>query len=257
MRRTGHMSFLETQDRSLLVVDDDAVFARVLARAMKQRTFDVTEVRSAKDAIAALEARPPAFALFDLRLPDGNGLDLVERLRTLRPDARSVVLTGYGDISTAVSATKLGAIDYLAKPADADAIAAALRGEARKFVRSSDQSRPEEQELRYLLAIFEAQDRNMSRTARLISKHRRSLQRILRRYGIKEGQRPPDEETTQSGRLRRLYRFWRALLEGEIRYDENAIVFERKPVTEEPRDRRSRQRRLEQAAAEAGSTENV
>ncbi len=232
------MSYHETQDRSLLIADEDEIFARVAARALARRGFQVTQTNDASSAFEVIASRPPAYALIDLRFRNCNGLDIVEALRNARPDARAVILTAYGDLSTAVSAAKLGVVDYLAKPSDAAAIAAALRGEARKFVRNEEQWRPEEQELRYLLSVFEQQDRNMSRTARLISKHRRSLQRILRRYGIKEDQKLEVQAASPFGRTRRLMRFWKAILEGELRYGEQVIEFKNKPVTEAPRDRR-------------------
>ncbi len=232
------MSYHEAQDRTLLIADQDAIFARVAARALARRGFQVTQCNSACAAFETIESAPPAYALIDLRFRDGNGLDIVEALRQIRPDARSVILTAYGDLSTAVSAAKLGVIDYVPKPSDAAAITAALRGEARKFVRNEDQWRPEEQELRYLLSVFEEQDRNMSRTARLISKHRRSLQRILRRYGIKEDQKFEVQAASPFGRTRRLMRFWQAILEGELRYGEQLIEFKNKPVREQPRDGR-------------------
>lgn len=228
------------RDQTLLIVDDDPFFTRAAQRALSKRGFEARGVLTMREAVREIDAAPPAYAIFDLRLDEGSGLDLLDRLRRVRPDARSVVLTGYGDLSTAVSATKLGAVDYLTKPADADAIAAALRGENRTFVRNAQMSRPEIQELRYLLSIFEAQDRNMSRTARLISKHRRSLQRILRRYGVREDHRPEEEPVTVRRRMRRMLRFWRGMLEGELHYDDQEITVEQKPVVEEPRDRRSR-----------------
>ncbi|MEL7048919.1 MAG: response regulator [Pseudomonadota bacterium] len=228
------------RDQSLFIVDDDAYFTRAATRALAKRGFEPQGFASLAEAVKAIDASPPAYAIFDLRLKDGSGLDLVDHLRRVRPDARSVVLTGYGDLSTAVSATKLGAVDYLTKPAEADAIAAALKGENKTFVRSTEMSRPEVQELRYLLSIFEAQDRNMSRTARLISKHRRSLQRILRRYGVREEQNPGENAITNRQRIRRMLKFWRGMLEGELHYDDQKITIEQRPVIEEPRDRRSR-----------------
>ncbi|MEO1282722.1 MAG: response regulator [Pseudomonadota bacterium] len=229
-----------TRDQSLFIVDDDPFFTRAATRALSKRGFDTVGISTVADATQAITSNPPAYAIFDLRLEDGSGLDLLDLLRRVRPDARAIVLTGYGDLSTAVSATKLGAVDYLTKPAEADAIAAALRGENKVFVRSTPMSRPEVQELRYLLSVFEAQDRNMSRTARLISKHRRSLQRILRRYGVREEQRPGEEVITNRQRVRRMLKFWRGMLEGELHYDDQQITIQEKKVIEEPRDRRSR-----------------
>ncbi|HPD91498.1 MAG TPA: response regulator, partial [Pararhodobacter sp.] len=104
-------------DPSLLLVDDDEVFLKRLARAMERRGFAVETASSVAAGKALAVARPPAYAVIDLRLEDGNGLDVVEVLRAKRPDARIVVLTGYGAIATAVAAVKIGATDYLSKPA--------------------------------------------------------------------------------------------------------------------------------------------
>ena len=107
-------------DRTLLLVDDDEAFVKRLAKAMEKRGFlpETAETVAAACAIAA--DRPPAFAVIDLRLGDGSGLQVVEALRAGRPDCRIVVLTGYGAIATAVAAVKIGATDYLSKPADAN-----------------------------------------------------------------------------------------------------------------------------------------
>ena len=120
------------KDRTLLIADDDAAFRNRIARALELRGFIVTAVGSVAEALAQT-ARPPAFAVLDLRLGDGNGLELVGPLRQARPDIRIVVLTGYGNIATAVAAVKEGAVDYLAKPADADAIEQALTAHGRKL----------------------------------------------------------------------------------------------------------------------------
>ena len=115
-----------SEDRSLLLVDDDEAFLKRLARAMERRGFEVTMASSVAEGKAAATASPPAYAIVDLRLEDGTGLDVVEALRDRRPDSRIVVLTGYGAIATAVAAVKMGAVDYLAKPADADDVTNAL-----------------------------------------------------------------------------------------------------------------------------------
>src|SRR5918997_2187672 len=120
------LSTLPEQDRSLLIVDDDVPLCQRLARAMEKRGFVVTTAESVASGTAAVTARPPAFAVVDLRLGDGSGLDVVQALRRARPSARVVMLTGYGNIATAVAAVKAGAVDYLPKPADADAVEAAL-----------------------------------------------------------------------------------------------------------------------------------
>src|SRR5437763_2087719 len=117
-------------DRSLLIVEDDKSFLQRLARAMESRGFAVTTAESVADGLRHLEAASPAFAVVDMRLEDGNGLDVISALKRCRPDARAIILTGYGNIATAVNAVKLGAVDYLAKPVDADdAVAALLHGD--------------------------------------------------------------------------------------------------------------------------------
>jgi two-component system, response regulator RegA len=167
-------------DRSLLLVDDDKAFLTRLERAMEKRGFDVRSADTVKDGLSAVEASPPAYAVVDLRLEDGNGLDVVDALHRRRPDARAVVLTGYGNIATAVTAVKLGAVDYLSKPADADDVINALlaTGEAPpappENPMSADRVRWE-----HIQRVYELCDRNVSETARRLSMHRRTLQRIL------------------------------------------------------------------------------
>ncbi len=167
-------------DRSLLLVDDDETFVKRLAKAMEKRGFVVETAESVAAGKAIALARPPAYAVVDLRLEDGNGLDVVETLRDRRPDCRIVVLTGYGAIATAVAAVKIGAIDYLSKPADANDVTNALlaRGEALppppENPMSADRVRWE-----HIQRVYEMCDRNVSETARRLSMHRRTLQRIL------------------------------------------------------------------------------
>ncbi|KAB6716610.1 MULTISPECIES: ActR/PrrA/RegA family redox response regulator transcription factor [Roseobacteraceae] len=167
-------------DKSLLLVDDDEPFLRRLARAMEKRGFEVEMAGSVAAGKAIATARPPAYAVVDLRLEDGNGLDVVEVLREKRPDSRIVVLTGYGAIATAVAAVKIGATDYLSKPADANDIVNALlaNGDALppppENPMSADRVRWE-----HIQRVYELCDRNVSETARRLNMHRRTLQRIL------------------------------------------------------------------------------
>jgi two-component system response regulator RegA len=167
-------------DPSLLLVDDDEIFLTRLARAMEKRGFEVHRAGSVADARAVLAERAPAFAVVDLRLEDGNGLDVVDAIRETRADARIVVLTGYGAIATAVAAVKMGATDYLSKPADADDVTRALlaRGETLppppETPMSADRVRWE-----HIQRVYEQCDRNVSETARRLHMHRRTLQRIL------------------------------------------------------------------------------
>ncbi|EFO32239.1 photosynthetic apparatus regulatory protein RegA [Roseibium sp. TrichSKD4] len=170
----------EMDEKSLLIVDDDKPFQQRLARAMEKRGFEVSTADGVREAVSVVNAASPAFAVVDMRLEDGNGLDVIEAIRQRRPECRAVILTGYGNIATAVTAVKLGAVDYLAKPADPDDIIAAL---ARK---PEDKAPPPENPMsadrvrwEHIQRVFELCDRNVSETARRLNMHRRTLQRIL------------------------------------------------------------------------------
>ena len=173
-------AFEARTDKSLLIVDDDRPFSARLARAMEARGYQVRVAESVAEGIAAIEGQAPAFAVIDMRLGDGNGLDVISRLKEKRPEARGVVLTGYGNIATAVTAVKMGAFDYLAKPADADEIHAALmavpgeRATPPENPMSADRVRWE-----HIQRVYELCGRNVSETARRLNMHRRTLQRIL------------------------------------------------------------------------------
>ena len=167
-------------DPSLLLVDDDEPFLRSTARAMEKRGFTVETADSVAGGSAIATARPPAYAVVDLRLGDGNGLDVVEILRAKRPDSRIVVLTGYGAIATAVAAVKIGATDYLSKPADANDITNALlaNGDALPAPPENPMS-ADRVKWEHIQRVYEMCDRNVSETARRLNMHRRTLQRIL------------------------------------------------------------------------------
>ena len=164
----------------LLLVDDDAPFRQRLGLMLERKGFAVTAVGSVAEARAAAGSIKPSHAVVDMRLDDGNGLDLVGDLRALNPDIRIVVLTGYGNLATAVAAVKAGAVDYLAKPADPEDIVRALtaeaghRPEAPPEPMSADRVRWE-----HIQRIYELCERNVSETARRLKMHRRTLQRIL------------------------------------------------------------------------------
>jgi len=167
-------------DRSLLLLDDDEPFLRRLSRAMEKRGFEPVCAETIAQGKGVVANKPPAYAVVDLRLEDGNGLDVVEALREKRPDSRIVVLTGYGAIATAVTAVKIGATDYLSKPADANDVTNAL------LSRSEDKPPPPENPMsadrvrwEHIQRVFELCDRNVSETARRLNMHRRTLQRIL------------------------------------------------------------------------------
>ena len=167
-------------EKTLLVMDDDAPLRTRLGRALESRGFEVTLVGSVGEAIEAVKTAPPAFAVLDLRLEDGNGLQVVEVMQNLRPEARVVMLTGYGNIATAVAAVKAGAVDYLSKPADADDVARALLAAAGSAPpppenpMSADRVRWE-----HIQRVYELCGHNISETARRLNMHRRTLQRIL------------------------------------------------------------------------------
>ena len=181
------LSGLPDSERTLLIVDDDAPLCQRLARAMERRGFIVSTAEGVASGVATATAQPPAFAVVDLRLGDGSGLDVVSALRVARPAARIVVLTGYGNIATAVAAVKAGALDYLPKPADADAVERAL------LAREGETPEPPEDPMsadrvrwEHIQRIFELCDRNVSETARRLKMHRRTLQRILSKYAPRE-----------------------------------------------------------------------
>jgi two-component system, response regulator RegA len=169
------------QDKTLLLVDDDTPFLMRLGRAMEQRGFSVRTADSVAEGVAQVKKSAPGYAVVDLRLADGNGLDVISALHDARPDARVVVLTGYGNIATAVTAVKLGAIDYLAKPADADAVYGALISEEgnRDAALPENPMSADRVRWEHIQRVFELCNRNVSETARRLNMHRRTLQRIL------------------------------------------------------------------------------
>ena len=174
-------------DRTLLIVDDETNLRNQLAKAMERRGFTVSIAAGVADGCAQATAAPPAFAVVDLRLADGSGLDVVRTLRAVRPGARAIMLTGYGNIATAVAAVKAGAVDYLPKPADADAVMDALLSDGTPLPpppvqpMSADRVRWE-----HIQRVYEQCGRNVSETARRLSMHRRTLQRILAKHAPRE-----------------------------------------------------------------------
>ena len=180
---TEDLSFKQDElpaDRSLVIIDDDRSFLQRLARAMELRGFEVRFGHSVAEGVDLIREKAPAFAVVDMRLEDGSGLDVIAELAKVRPDSRAIVLTGYGNIATAVSAVKLGAVDYLAKPADADDVTDALlaptdaKAPPPENPMSADRVRWE-----HIQRVYELCNRNVSETARRLNMHRRTLQRIL------------------------------------------------------------------------------
>ncbi len=174
------INLAEFTDKSLLILDDDDPLRGRLARAMEKKGFEVKEAKSVSEGLQIVKNNPPAFALIDLRLEDGNGLDVVKELNRSKKDSRIVMLTGYGNLPTAVAAVKAGAIDYMAKPVDADDVEAAL------LAAPESKARPPENPMsadrvkwEHIHRVFELCNRNVSETARRLKMHRRTLQRIL------------------------------------------------------------------------------
>ena len=167
-------------DRSLLIVEDDKSFLQRLARAMEGRGFAVTVAETVAEGLSQVDKVSPAFAVVDMRLGDGTGLDVISALKKRRPDARGIVLTGYGNIATAVTAVKMGAFDYLSKPADADEVATALLAlDNRKIEPPENPMSADRVRWEHIQRIYELCGRNVSETARRLNMHRRTLQRIL------------------------------------------------------------------------------
>lgn len=174
------MDFTIPEDNSMMVLDDDGPFRIRMGRALTARGFDVRLAESVAEAEQLVREQPPAFAVLDMRLGDGNGLDIVTLLHEVRPDCKMVMLTGYGNLATAVAAVKGGAVDYMAKPADADDVMKAL------LTPGGDKPAPPENPMsadrvrwEHIQRVYELCDKNVSETARRLGMHRRTLQRIL------------------------------------------------------------------------------
>ena len=181
MRETKNtLKIADFADKSLLIVDDDNPLRDRLSRAMEKKGFRVTQAESVKEGISRAISSPPAFAIVDLRLGDGNGLEVVKEIQKIKKNSRIILLTGYGNIPTAVAAVKAGAIDYIPKPADADDVESALlaspetKAKPPKNPMSADRVKWE-----HIHRVFELCNRNVSETARRLKMHRRTLQRIL------------------------------------------------------------------------------
>jgi two-component system response regulator RegA len=182
LNKTNHTQFSinDFQDKSLLILDDDDPLRNRLSRAMEKKGFVVKEAKTVEKALNMVKEAPTSFAVIDLRLEDGNGLDVVKELSKVKKDSRIVMLTGYGNLPTAVAAVKSGAMDYMAKPVDADAVEAAL------LAYPESKAKPPENPMsadrvkwEHIHRVFELCNRNVSETARRLQMHRRTLQRIL------------------------------------------------------------------------------
>jgi len=173
-------------ERSLLIVEDDKSFLQRLARAMEGRGFTVTTAESVGEGLLQVEKAAPVFAVVDMRLGKGNSLDVISAIKKRRPEARAIILTGYGNITSAVNAVKLGAVDYLAKPVDADDVAAALLAPDNQKIKPPENPMTAARvRWEHIQRIYELCDRNTSETARRLKMHRRTLQRILNKRAPK------------------------------------------------------------------------
>ena len=178
--QTPQLNLSDFQDKSLLILDDDDPLRGRLSRAMEKKGFMVKEAKSVAEGLELVKKSPPNFAVVDLRLEDGNGLDVIKELSKHKSDSRIVMLTGYGNLPTAVAAVKAGAIDYIAKPVDADDVESAL------LAAPESKAKPPENPMsadrvkwEHIHRVFELCNRNVSETARRLKMHRRTLQRIL------------------------------------------------------------------------------
>mgnify|MGYP001163553678 CR=1 FL=1 len=177
---TNKHKIVDFTDKSLLIVDDDAPLRDRLARAMEKKGFNVVQADSVKQGISMAKNAPPGFAVVDLRLNDGNGLEVIKEIRRQKKDSRVVMLTGYGNIPTAVAAVKAGAIDYIPKPADADDVENALLASPEtKATPPENPMSADRVKWEHIHRVFELCNRNVSETARRLKMHRRTLQRIL------------------------------------------------------------------------------
>ncbi len=173
--------------QKFLIVDDDPAFTRVLARAMTRREFDVEVARSAEEAEQLFKSWIPDFATVDLKMEGHSGLSLIPSLRQLNPEMKILMLTGYASIATAVEAIKLGATQYLPKPADADQILAALnKVEADAEIEVTEQPMSVNRlEWEHIQKVLNEHEGNISATARALGMHRRTLQRKLAKRPVK------------------------------------------------------------------------
>ena len=178
--KTNHQKIVDFADKSLLIVDDDNPLRDRLSRAMAKKGFQVTQAESVEKGLKEARNSPPAFAVVDLRLSDGSGLDVVKEIRKVKENSRVVMLTGYGNIPTAVAAVKAGAIDYIPKPADADDVERALLAlPGSKAIPPENPMSADRVKWEHIHRVFELCNRNVSETARRLKMHRRTLQRIL------------------------------------------------------------------------------
>ncbi len=171
------------QTNTLLIVDDDLPLREQLGRVMGRRGYEVTLASSLDEARIIMAEKSFHYAIVDMKLGDGYGLDLVDDIKAANQNVRIVMLTGYGNIATAVAAIKHGAVDYLTKPADADLIDNALKQiKGIDVALSDDLMSPDRVKWEHIQRVFSECNNNVSETARRLKMHRRTLQRILAKH---------------------------------------------------------------------------
>ncbi len=174
-------------NKSLLVVDDDLPFRERLSRSMQKKGFEVDSADSFVSAVKIIEKQNYDYAIVDMRLTDGSGLELIKKMQIKSPGTKSLLLTGYGNIATAVAAIKSGAIDYLPKPAEVDQIYDALTN-SKEILPPPPENPMTADRIRWehIQRVFVQCNRNVSETARRLRMHRRTLQRILNKHAPRE-----------------------------------------------------------------------
>ena len=174
-------------NKSLLVVDDDLPFRERLSRSMQKKGFEVDSADSFASALEIIEKQNYDYAIVDMRLTDGSGLELIKKMQIKSPGTKSLLLTGYGNIATAVAAIKSGAIDYLPKPAEVDQIFDALTN-SKEVLPPPPENPMTADRIRWehIQRVFVQCNRNVSETARRLRMHRRTLQRILNKHAPRE-----------------------------------------------------------------------
>ncbi|MEL6857933.1 MAG: response regulator [Pseudomonadota bacterium] len=169
-------------DRSCLVMDDDTIFRERLAQSLTRYGFIVSAVGTVRDGLTVAVHNPPAFAVLDLRLDDGFGLDVAQTLREASPSAHIVVLTGYGALPNVVASVKIGVQNVLSKPADIEDIINSLLAAPGSMPSPPETPMdPDDARWEYIQSVYNKNNRNVSQTARLLNMHRRTLQRIIQR----------------------------------------------------------------------------
>ena len=201
---------------SLLLVDDDETYLKVLARSMSRRDYLVWPASTIALARQAIYHLSPTFAVVDLRLNDGSGLDVVSHLRERSPDTTVVMLSGYANVRSAVAAVKAGAVDCIAKPVDPDELDKALKSAQTGSLHMPDHfMHPDEARMQHILGRWAKNNWNTTKAAAELGLHRRSLQRMLRRAGFNGESEPGSTASKIMTKFPGLSRFWLETVEGQ------------------------------------------